>query len=301
MSKFCPECGFKKEAGVESKFCSNCGFKFVSNEIKTASPFLKEQIRPILESPIGAPIQKEKKTRTWIYWVLGIILFFGSFILYDYITYPKNEKELRNLYCDKYWKVSSFEVEKIYVNDTLIPKSGGNLGNIIRSIVDNRSQMYEYYQKKLEKKYSYDNFFIIHFNKSQKKYFQFNLSYNLENREYVYNSNNPTLNQIGAKFTYQYDTEFMNYYSLVTNKNIVDSENQTIKKIDKKIISITSDSVIVLKDYTIIDNDTKKEFRVVLKIEYAITKPNAKYLDVLNIQKLLLWDTPKPDYSDSDI
>lgn len=296
---YCTNCGSQLSNKVN--FCSNCGFNFVSNKIKTSSSLQKKIIKPIQESPIEASIQRKKKIYPWMYWIMGIILLFGSFIIYNYITYPKNEEELRNLYCDKYWKASSSKVEEIYVNDTLIPKSGGNVGNAIRSLVDNRSQMYNVIQEKLNKRLTYDDFFIIHYNNLQQKYFQFSLSYNNEDLEYKYTNENPKINHSQSRFIFEYTGGFPNEYSVKTDESIMTIQPETLKTHTLEIISLSEEKTTVSEDLTIVDNETKKEIRLIVTTEYTITNPDPKYLSKVNHEKHQYWDAQKGDYNDDHV
>ena len=80
------------------------------------------------------PIQKKKFG--CLYWIIGIVLLFVSVWVYDKLTYPQNETEFRNLYCNKYWKPTAFEIQEIYLNDTLVPKESSDVRKSVLKAVD---------------------------------------------------------------------------------------------------------------------------------------------------------------------
>ena len=281
-NNFCSNCGTPLNDGAN--FCTNCGSNCTSNKSTEAKSSTKIETSATNDV---TPVIKEKKKLTWIFWVIGGFLILGSIMLYGYVTYPKTEIELNSLLCDKYWKVTSSEIDEIYINDVLIPKSGGSIQSNIKAALDNRSQIYETFQEKLDKYKEYDDFFTIYYNEQKKGYCHFELSYDNDDSEYKYSTENPKLNFELGKYIYEFIGDAPDEYSVNTDESVFTIQKDfTRKKYTMEIESISNSNLSVLVDFTVIDNETKDKLRVVLRQEYSITNPDAKYLAKVNAIKL---------------
>lgn len=296
---YCTNCG--TQLSSVAKFCPNCGQKFISNKTTAQTKDPEQTYKPAPEKLPEAMVKPNNKKYTWLYWTAGILLVFGAIILYDYFTYPKNEVELRKLYCDKYWKASSFDIDEIYLNDTLISKPSSNIKNTIKNLVDSdsKAQLYAVFQQSLEERLKYDDFFIIHYNSSQKKYLGFNFQYDTGIAEYTYSESTQNLKKEGSRFVFEDLDGFTDEYSLTTGERVVNLDNFTLEKSMLEIRSISTEELDVKEDVTIINNDTKEKIRFICNTIYKHTKPKPKFLSKLEDFKLF-WNSPEADYSGLD-
>lgn len=233
------------------------------------------------------PIQKKKFG--CLYWVVGIILLFVSVWVYNKLTYPQNETEFINLYCNKYWKPTAYEIEEIYLNDTLVPKESSDVRKSIAKIVDSayaaksaqNKLMYTDMQQVADASLNYDDFYITYYNSSQNTYRTLNMEFDTDKEDYYFSETKDKLIETNPYFIFdQIDlnpTRF-DFKSLAPD---LDAPNINIIKFKNEIFSISSKEMTVRTDLTGKSYESGEIIRIVLKSYYIPTTPNVKYLSAL--------------------
>jgi serine/threonine protein kinase len=235
-------------------------------------------------------IKANKKKYTWLFWPVGIFLFFGSFVLYDYLTYPQNEYVLRGIYCDKYWEMESFNIDELYINDTLIQKPSSDIRKSIINLVepDSKSELYSVLQQMANDTYKYDNLMITHYNSNLNKYISFDVYYDINKSEYAYTTSLLNLEKIDSRFVFVEEESFTNL--LVSGDN--EEDDGAISKSTIEIVSVSADELQVKQDITLIDENESK-IRLVVNNVYKPTTPKPKFLSRIEEFKLQ-WDLEWP-------
>jgi uncharacterized membrane protein YhaH (DUF805 family) len=183
---------------------------------------------------INTAKSKSKKSRIWVYMLLGIISFI-AYGLYNDAQYPKNKYQMEGLLLGTYWKLSSVEIEQ---DDTKTESE----------------------KKDAEEKYNSDAIlhdeYIVFLNGSSISgndiYFYYNQSFNRNISKTEYRFDRCKLDLKGGKFIFSPIDSILNNWCYVS-----DTLTSSIKvnKYNMKIEELTPNKLIIKRELAFYDKN----------------------------------------------
>jgi hypothetical protein len=239
---FCPSCG--ASLNNNSKFCASCGKSLDGNTNNVTNNYAVKEVEELLP-----PLPPKKRVPVWV-WILGaigIIVVIG--MIYGAVTYPKNEAQVENLLCNKYWKEDDIAVEEIYFDGKMVSK-----GSSFRSKLSNATSgidgdaEYKKVEAGLKAMFSYDNY--IYFKKmSGGNYWKFDQSIDSKNlRDFIFSLDNFDINKKSGHFVLNRSNKTTSSYYVETGElydsYAVDEERSEILSLDDKKLTIRNTLVM---------------------------------------------------------
>ena len=213
-------------------------------------------------------------------------------VFYSILNYPKSEDELNNKICGRYWKPIEYTVDKIYVNDTLVPKPGtSDVRESVRSVFNDKSSLYPQFLEIINATRFKDDFFALYCN-PQKKYFWFELSYNSDRDQYTYSFFHPSLNKINGNFIFGMYTGIEQSYVFETDEMVPEDNSYTISKYEQTVKKISSDELVIENDMSAVYRDSNQRIRIIFSSTYQPVNPQSKYVEKINVLKKKWEETP---------
>ena len=283
---FCPKCGTQLKSNI--KFCPNCGQGLttnvgdnITNNSAAPMPFSHADMDGLLP-----PLPPKKRVPVWV-WIIGAIVVIGVVgMIYGAITYPKNETQVANLICNKYWKESDVTVEEIYYDGKMVRK-GKNIVSNIENAFDglDGDAVYKKFEGNLKAIMEYDNYF---FYKKMKdgSYWQYGQWIDSkQHSNYIFGTDNYSLQRLSSHFvlhntnktSYNYYVETGDFYESFD----VDEDSSEILSLDENELTVRNTLVM-------------GKVKVVTQITYKKsaeashdTKQLKSYLEVLELGNVL--------------
>jgi hypothetical protein len=261
--------------------------KEFANEIRTKHPGSYDDLsdEKLVELWLKKfPNDKEKITKNsklkqykYLFILLGLLMSIVFYVIYLDQKYPKNELELQNLMCDKYWRITDASVEEIYLNNVIVPQPTSDLRKqLSRNINGEESyKLYDILTKLLLSQKNQDSYIYIRKNSNvcegEFKYLYYDQSFDTESSKLTYTETCMKLDKTnGYYIAKSEDNQYVPEFELVENElvdipivnwdNFVKSHSIQIDYLDKEKL----DLVIC---YNIVD-DKKQEFKFKVKVRY---------------------------------
>jgi uncharacterized membrane protein YhaH (DUF805 family) len=204
----------------------------------------------------------------YLFILLGLLMSLVFYGMYLDQIYPKNELELKNLMCDKYWRITDASVEEIYLNNVLVQQPTSDIRHQLARMAngDETSKLYE----KLTK--------LLLSQKNNNGYIYFSKDSNACYGEFNYLYYDQYFNSDSSKLTYtercmKLDKTINGYYIVKSEDSLysyvppLSHFNCFVKSHSIQIDYIDSEKLDVIILQNIIDDD-KQELKVEYKVSY---------------------------------
>jgi hypothetical protein len=230
-------------------------------------------------------MEETKKKSNTIWYVLGgIILLLGILKIMIVASYPSDEKELNELLCEKYWKISDVELKGLTIDGKDVSAPNNTIGKSISDkINDKRNTGVEWieFENTLKKLIEHDNFFFAKKIDSQ--------GYMIYEQYYDNDLNRNTFNLTPHKFGF-IDSRFnLSFNQLTTFEYLVGGEKLEIQSEDyfdnfsMSIISISEDNLFVEISYSRPPNESiAHELKIKYTVSYDKFQPKTEYVNFAN-------------------
>lgn len=292
--KFCSKCG--APLNINSKFCTGCG-----QSLKSTINLVKKDLKPEAPKKIVPPTPPKKGMPAWV-WIIIVVFIIGVIasirMIYKTITYPKNEAQVENLICNKYWKEDNFTIEEIYYDGKLVRK-GSNIVSKIENAVKgmNGEDVYKKMENDLKAMWSYDNF-IYYKKMSDGSYWQYSQWMDSkELKDYLFSADNFSFEKKSGHFvlTNQSKTEYSYYVETGTlfDSYEVEEDKDEIISLNEKELTVKHTIVmgnikivcsVTYKNTSEYLHDTKqlKSYLTLFELGNGFTEPATEPTEPLN-------------------
>jgi len=228
--------------------------------------------------------QIKKKSKTIWYVLGGIILFLGILKIMIVASYPKGEKQLNELLCEKYWKITDVELKLLTINGEDVSAPNKTIGKIIEDKINDKKNTgadWIIVENSLKKLIKNDNFFFA--KKTDSK------GYVIYEQTYDVDINRNTFNLTPYKFGFV-DSRFnLSLNQLTTFEYLVGNENLEIQSEDyfdnfsMSIISISEDDLYVEVMCSRPPNESSPdELKIKYTVSYDKFQPKQEYVNFVN-------------------